>query len=79
MNKYRDAERKVTLYIELQNQAQQTLDLLTTAYMTAIGDYEEVLRMQQQLLEYQLQLDQAKAMQNTAIAYLQMLLAEEIN
>jgi len=79
MNQYRDAERKVALYTELQEQAGQTLELLTIAYMAATEDYQEVLRMQQQLLKYQLQLEQARASQNTAVASLQMLLAEGIN
>jgi len=76
VNQYRDAERKTKLYTELLKQVQETLEILTTAYMAAKEDYEEVLRMQQQLLKYQLELKHAKANQNTAIAFLEKLMAQ---
>lgn len=78
VNQYRDAERKTKLYSELLKQAQETLEILTTAYMAAKEDYEEVLRMQQQLLKYQLELEHAKSNQNTAVAFLEKLLAQGI-
>jgi len=78
VNQYRDAERKTKLYTELLKQAQETLEILTTAYMAAKEDYEEVLRMQQQLLTYQLNLEQAKVNQNTAVALLEKLMAKGI-
>lgn len=78
VNQYRDAERKTKLYTELLKQAQETLQILTTAYAAAKEDYEEVLRMQQQLLKYQLELEHAKANQNTAVAFLEKLMAQGI-
>ncbi len=78
VNQYRDTERKTKLYQELLKQAQETLEILTTAYMAAKEDYEEVLRMQQQLLKYQLELEHAKANQNTAVALLEKLIAKAI-
>lgn len=78
VNQYRDAERKTKLYTELLKQAQETLEMLTTAYMTATEDYEEVLRMQQQLLKYQLELEHTKSNQNTAVALLEKLMAKGI-
>lgn len=78
VNQYKDAERKTKLYTELLKQAQETLEILTTAYMAAKEDYEEVLRMQQQLLKYQLELEHARANQNTAVAFLEKLMAQGI-
>ena len=78
INQYRDAERKTKLYQELLKQAQETLEILTTAYMTAKEDYEEILRMQQQLLKYQLELEHAKSNQNAAVALLEKLMAKGI-
>lgn len=78
VNQYRDTERKTKLYQELLKQAQETLEILTTAYMAANEDYEEVLRMQQQLLKYRLELEHAKSNQNMAVALLDKLRAKGI-
>jgi outer membrane protein TolC len=72
-NQYRDARRKNTLYMELIEQAQETLEILNTAYTVGREDYEEVLRMQQQILKYQLELDLARTNQNISVALLEKL------
>jgi cobalt-zinc-cadmium efflux system outer membrane protein len=77
-NQYRDAQRRVKLYTELLKQAQETLEILTISYMAAMEDYEEVLRMQQQLLKYRLELEHARSRQNTAVALLEKLMATGI-
>jgi len=77
-NQYRDAQRRVKLYSELLKQAQETLEILTISYMSAMEDYEEVLRMQQQLLKYRLELKHARSRQNVAVALLEKLMATGI-
>lgn len=77
-NQYRDARRKNTLYQELLEQAQETLEILTTAYTVGREDYEEVLRMQQQILKYQLELELARTNQNISVALLEKLIATEL-
>lgn len=78
VNQNRDAQRKVELYRQLVQQAQQTLNIITSAYTGGQEGYEELLRMEQQILNYQLELEYARANQNTAVARLQKLMASEI-
>lgn len=78
INNYKDAERKVALYNELLIQARQTLNILTAAYMGGEEDYEEVLRVEQQLLRYQLDLENARADLNTSVALIEKLRAKDI-
>ncbi|MFH6983338.1 TolC family protein [Marinoscillum luteum] len=78
INQYRDAQRNLNLYGELTQQANQTLNILTEAYVGGEEDYEEVLRIEQQLLRYQLGLEKAKAEVNIAVALIDKLLAKNI-
>ena len=78
INQYRDAQRNLNLYGELTRQANQTLNILTEAYVGGKEDYEEVLRIEQQLLRYQLGLEEAKAEVNIAVAWIDKLLAKNI-
>ena len=67
---YADAERRVGLYSRLIAYATQSLDILVAQYTTAGADFEEVLRMERQLLRYELELEKARADQNTFVAYI---------
>ena len=58
-NAYEDSERKFVLYIELTEKADQALRVLLTEYASANKGFEEVLRMQQLLLEYELALEKS--------------------
>lgn len=78
INQYRDAIRNLNLYQELTQQANQTLNILTEAYVGGQEDYEEVLRVEQQLLRYQLGLEEAKANVNVAIALIDKLMAKNL-
>lgn len=78
INQYRDAIRNLNLYGELAQQANQTLNILTAAYVGGEEDYEEVLRVEQQLLRYQLGLEEAKADVNIAVALIDKLLAKNL-
>lgn len=74
-----DAGRRTVLYREQTGLAKQTLNLLMTGYTADGGNFEEVLQMQQQLLDYQLRLVTAVVDQHTAVALLENLAATELN
>lgn len=74
-----DAIRKANLYAGQIDLAKQILDLLMTEYATDGQDFEEVLRTQQQLLDYQLQLIHATVDQFNSVAYLENLAATELH
>lgn len=71
---FKDAERRNGLYQQQTQLAQQALDILTVQYTTAGSDFEEVLRMQQQLLDYRLRGLDAVVDQNIAAAMLERLM-----
>ncbi len=62
-----DAQRKLTLYERLYDLAERSLSLLQTEFATGKTDFEEVLRMQVKLLDYQLQLEKARVDINNSI------------
>ena len=70
---YLDAERRVELYLNLINLANQALDILIEQYTSAGTDFEEMLRMERQLLRYGLELEKARADQNTSVAFVNYL------
>ena len=74
-----DATRRTKLYREQTDLARQTLNLLMTSYATDARDFEEVLRVQQQLLDYQLKLITSIVDQHVTIAMLENLAATELN
>ena len=74
-----DAVRRTELYRGQTDLARQTLNLLMTSYSTNGRDFEEVLRVQQQLLDYELSLISAIVDQHTTIATLENLAAIELN
>lgn len=71
---FRDAERRNDLYQQQTKLAQQVLDILLVQYTTAGSDFEEVLRIQQQLLDYRLRSLDAVVDQNIAAAMLERLM-----
>ncbi len=73
-----DASRRTGLYREQAALAKQTLNLLMTGYSANGQDFEEVLRMQQQLLDYRLNLVAAVVDQHTAVAMLEMLAGNQV-
>lgn len=75
-NAYRDwenAERKINLYGEQRDLTNQNLNLLITSFSANGEDFEEILRAQQQLLNYQLQEINAINLQHQSLAKLEML------
>jgi outer membrane protein TolC len=74
-----DAIRRADLYRGQSELAKQTLSLLMTSYSTDGREFEEVLRVQQQLLDYQLRMVTAIVDQHITIATLENLAATELN
>ena len=74
--RFRDAERRDTLYAELAGLARQALDLLTAGYATAGRDFEEILRLHRQLLDLHLKQVEAGADRNIAVALVERLIGE---
>ena len=74
-----DANRKVTLYEAQLELAKQNLSLLLTAYATNGQDFEEVLRAQQLVLDYEFSKISAITRQHNTIAILDLLSAASLN
>ncbi|NHE57141.1 TolC family protein [Cyclobacterium plantarum] len=68
-----DANRRVDLYQKQTKLAQQTLDLLMTAYASDGKAFEDLLKVQQQLLDYQLKRIMAIVDKNNSLAQLENL------
>ena len=73
---YDDAVRRVVLYLKLKDFARQGLDLLVAEYSSAETNFEEVIRMDRKLLKYELELEKARADQNTTVAYINFLMGK---
>ncbi|MCZ6900575.1 MAG: TolC family protein [Bacteroidetes bacterium] len=73
---YLGANRRIALYQRLHGLAKQSLDILMAEYTSAGSDFEEILRMGRQVLKYALELEKARADQNTSVAYIQYLMGK---
>lgn len=71
---FKDADRRVKLYQEQTSLANQALNILIVQYSTEGRDFEEVLRMQQQLLDYRLKYLDALIDGNIAVAMMERLM-----
>ncbi len=71
---YKDADRRVKLYQEQTSLANQALNILISQYTTEGSNFEEVLRMQQQLLDYRLKHLDALIDGNIAVAMMDRLM-----
>jgi outer membrane protein TolC len=63
-----DADRRVKLYTDQAMLADKSIQLLITSFSAGSADFVEVLRMQQQLLDYQFKQVEAVVDKNTSIA-----------
>jgi len=75
---YSDAVRRVGLYQRLGGLANQSQQILVAQYTTDGSDFEEILRMERQVLKYKLELEKARADQNTFVAYINYLTAKQL-
>lgn len=74
MRDYRDAQRRLSLYRDKQIQrTRQAINILTEQYASSATDFEELLRLQRKLLDYELARETALVDQNTAVAYIEYL------
>jgi len=73
---YDDGVRRIVLYIKLAGFARQAMDILIAEYSSASTNFEEIIRMNRKLLKYQLELEKARADQNTAVAYINYLMGK---
>lgn len=74
IKEYNDANRRVRLYQNQTTLANQTLNLLIVQYSIQGSNFEEVLRMQQQLLDYRVKLLDALIDGNMAVAMMEKLM-----
>ncbi|OFY60451.1 MAG: hypothetical protein A2V50_08470 [Bacteroidetes bacterium RBG_19FT_COMBO_42_10] len=72
---YQDAQRRVKLYEKQYNLASRSLDLILKSFSASSVELTEVLRVQQQTLDYELKQVEAVADFNTAVAWLKRLMA----
>lgn len=74
LRNYYDAERRLELYRDIQIQrTRQAINILTEQYATAATDFEELLRLQRKLLDYELARETALVDLNSAIASIEYL------
>ena len=71
---FKDAERRVNLYENQTSLANQALNILIAQYTTEGSSFEEVLRMQKQLLDYRLKYLDAIIDGNIAVAMMERLM-----
>ena len=70
---YQDADRRIPLYHEQSDRALKSLNILQTAYETDGKNFEEILRMERQLLKYKLELEKARTDKSAAVAFMDYL------
>jgi outer membrane protein TolC len=68
-----DSDRRIILNRTQSNIAKKVLDLLITDYSTNSKDFEEVLRIERQLLKYELAYEKAITDKNAAVAFMNYL------
>jgi cobalt-zinc-cadmium efflux system outer membrane protein len=69
-----DADRRIVLYIEQQNLAEKSINLLEMEYATANKNFEEILRMERKQLFYALELERARADKQAAVSFIDYLM-----
>jgi len=74
-----DASRKAKLYEDQRSLAARSFDLLLKDFSSSASSLTDVLRLQQQLYEYELKLIESKADQNISSALITRLMASSTN
>lgn len=65
---YDDASRRITLYNEQKLKSKQALEIIVSSYANSGNDFEEILRIQRMMLNYDIQLIKATKDKNVAVA-----------
>ncbi|PGH39959.1 MAG: hypothetical protein CRN43_05880, partial [Candidatus Nephrothrix sp. EaCA] len=73
MQMYHHAQQRMKLYEHQRTLAQKTLEIMLKGFAASVAPLTEVLRIQQQLLEYDNKEIEAVADHNIAIAWMQRL------
>ncbi len=73
---FSDGNRRIHLNKKQSEIAKKVLDVLMTSYSTDSKDFEEVLRIERQLLKYELEYQKALTDKNAAIAFINYLLGK---
>lgn len=76
IQQYNDADRRFDLFRRQASLAEKSIKLLTASFSAAGSDFEEILRMQQQLLEYQFNQIEALVDRNIAVAVILSLISQ---
>ena len=71
---FNDGDRRIALNKRQSKIAKKVLDILITSYSTDSKDFEEVLRIERQLLQYELAHQKALTDKNAAVAFIYYLL-----
>jgi outer membrane protein TolC len=72
---FKDSDRRMKLYAKQSDLAEKTLDIMLKGFTTSGTPLTDILRIQQQTLDYELKMADAIADYNIAIAWLQRLMA----
>lgn len=75
----RDIERKIVLYQEQAQLAARALDIMLASYAANGSSFEDILRVQQQLLNYKSKLINAVVNQNTIVAMLERISSADLD
>jgi outer membrane protein TolC len=75
MQLYLDAQRRSKLYINQQQLASKSLDIMIKSFAASGSDLSDVLRIRQQTLDYEYKQIEAIADYNTSIAWIKRLMA----
>lgn len=70
LKNFNDASRRIKLYNDEEMLADKSLQLLLTSYSSSGANFDDVLRMEQQLLDYQFKKVEAVTDKNTSVASL---------
>ncbi|MBS2212914.1 TolC family protein [Carboxylicivirga mesophila] len=73
---YSDAHRRIDLFDAQLSLARKAMKLLETEYAYANKNFEEILRMERRLLQYQLELEKARTDKQAAIAFIGYLMGK---
>jgi|25_taG_2_1085351.scaffolds.fasta_scaffold01437_4 outer membrane protein TolC len=73
---YSDSDRRIALNEEQADIAKRVLDILISSYSANSEDFEEVLRIERQLLRYELEHQRALADKNAAVAFMYYLIGQ---
>ncbi|MGV6845532.1 MAG: TolC family protein [Lutibacter sp.] len=73
---YSDGNRRISLNKKQAKIAKKVLEVLITSYSTSAKDFEEVLRIERQLLKYELAYQKALIDKNAAIAFMNYLIGK---